>query len=182
MSPASLANAIRVLHEEARHDPLLAETVRLLATETDDPEDPFAKPRAAALRAARAVNRRRQRQSLVSMTEGTVDTSGVIQLIASIRDRKGVDRRRRRGRLLSWKMGRRTLHPTWQFDTRRGITRPGLDRVLAALHEVAPDPQVAHALMSVPREDLDGKTLADLFSRGRIELLERLILAAGDQG
>jgi hypothetical protein len=110
-----------------------------------------------------------------------MDTLQVVDLIASINDRKGVDRRRRRGRLLGWRAGRRTLHPGWQFDRRRGDTRPGLERILAALAEVAPDPSAANTLMTSPREDLDGKTLADLFTAGRIETVVRLILASGDQ-
>jgi hypothetical protein len=62
-----------------------------------------------------------------------------------------------------------------------GDTRPGLERVLAALREVAPDPLAADVLMTTPREDLEGGTLADLFAAGRIETVVRLILASGDQ-
>jgi hypothetical protein len=82
---------------------------------------------------------------------------------------------------MGWRAGRRTLHPEWQFDRRRGDTRPGLERVLAAFREVALDPIGANALMTTPRDDLDGETLADLFARGQIETVVRLILAAGDQ-
>jgi hypothetical protein len=35
--------------------------------------------------------------------------------------------------------------------------------------------------MSTPRDDLDGRTLADLYAAGRVETTLRLILAAGDQ-
>ena len=46
---------------------------------------------------------------------------------------------------------------------------------------MAPDPLVADGLMTVPRADLDGESLADWFARGRTETVVRLILAAGDQ-
>ena len=75
----------------------------------------------------------------------------------------------------------RTLHPAWQFDARRGDTRPGLQAVLAALSEVAPDPHAADALMRARREDLDGRTLADLLAAGQDETVVRLLRAAQDQ-
>ena len=50
-----------------------------------------------------------------------------------------------------------------------------------ALSEVAPDPQAADALMRAPREDLDGRTLADLLASGQIETVLRLVRAARDQ-
>src|SRR5213080_998249 len=108
-------------------------------------------------------------------------TPQVVDLLRSISDRKGVDRRRRRGQLLGWRAGARTLHPAWQFDARRGDTRTGLPAVLEALSEVTPDPQVADALMRAPREDLDGRTLADLLAAGQIETVLRLVRAAQDQ-
>jgi hypothetical protein len=179
--PATLAQAIETLHERARRDEALAETVFLLTGDPDGPDDPFAAVEPAARAAARLVNRRRQRRARVALDEATLDTAAAVRLIDSIADRKGVDRRRQRGQLVGWRRGRRVLHPAWQFDPQRGDTREGLERVLAALHEVAPDPQAAHALMIAPREDLDGATLADLFARGRVELVERLIQGAGDQ-
>jgi len=177
----TLAEAIRVLHQHAEKDSDLAETVRLLAEDADGPDDPLGDPSQAVLGAARLVNERRQRERRAALHNRTLDTAEVIELIESIQDRKGVDRRRRRGSLMGWRTGRRTLHPEWQFDRRRGDTRPGLERVLAALGEVATDPWVADALMTAPREDLDGGTLAELFARGRVETVVRLILASGDQ-
>ncbi|HVS16553.1 MAG TPA: hypothetical protein VMV46_21770 [Thermoanaerobaculia bacterium] len=181
MSSATLAKAIATLHQKARHDEALAETVFLLTGDPDGPEDPFATPEPAALAAARLVDRRRQRRARATLDQAALDTAAAVRLIGSIHDRKGIDRRRQRGQLLGWRQGRRVLHPAWQFDLGRGDTRPGLARVLAALREVAPEPRAAHALMTAPREDLDGATLADLFARDRVELVERLILGAGDQ-
>ena len=175
----SVARAIRVLEERAAFDLELAEAVVFLAGDADGPEDPFGRPAAGVVAAARAVNERRLRQRREGL-DG-LDTAEVVGLIGSISDRKGVDRRRRRGQLLGWRVGTRTLHPAWQFDRRLGDTRPGLTRVLAALAEVTSDAQTADALMTAPRDDLDGRTLADLFAAGRLETALRLIRMAGDQ-
>lgn len=177
----TLPQAIRVLEDKAAEDPALAEAVKFLATASTGPADPFADPGSGVLAAARAVNERRQGQRSLERMQRAVDTGGVVEIITSINDRKGVDRRRHRGQLLGWKVGRATMHPIWQFDRSRGDTRPGLERVLAALRDVTDDPIVADALMSAPRSDLGGATLADLFARGRVETTIRLILSAGDQ-
>jgi hypothetical protein len=177
----TLAEAIRVLRKNAENDAALAETIRLLAEEGDGPDEPFADPGQAVRSVARLVNERRQGERRAALRNQAIDTAGVIELIDSIQDRKGVDRRRRRGTLMGWRAGRRTLHPEWQFDRRRGDTRPGLERVLAACREIAFDPFEADALMTTPRDDLDGGTLAELFARGQIETVVQLILSAGDQ-
>lgn len=177
----TLAEAIRALHKHAENDSTLADTIRLLATQADGPDEPFTDPSRAVRDAARRVNERRQRERRTAFQNRTLDTAEVIELIESIQDRKGVERRRQRGSLLGWRAGRRTLHPEWQFDRRRGDTRQGLDRVLKAPAEVVPNPLVANALRTTPRADLYGGTLADLFAHGQIETVERLILAAGDQ-
>ena len=129
----TLAEAIRALHKHAENDSALADTIRLLAAEADGPDEPFADPSRAVRDAARRVSEKLQRRA--DLQNRTFDTAEVIELIESIQDRKGVDRRRRRGALLGWRVGRRTLHPEWQFDRHRGDTRLGLDRVLAALSE-----------------------------------------------
>ncbi|HSS10898.1 MAG TPA: hypothetical protein VLL25_13500 [Acidimicrobiales bacterium] len=178
---AAVAHAIQVLAERAGDDEALAEAVVFLAEDNGGPEDPFANPGRGVLSAARVVNEHRQRVRRSESFRRALDTAQVVELIGSISDRKGVDRRRRRGQLLGWRSGARTLHPAWQFDRRRGETRSGLGLVLAALAEVCDDPQVADALMSTPRDDLDGLTLADLLAAGRVETVVRLILAAGDQ-
>lgn len=177
----TLAEAIRVLHDRASHDHAVAETVLWLAEDVAGPDDPSAEPPPGLVAMARRVNERRQQRRLEALRARALDTAQVVHLVTSINDRKGVDRRRRRGRLLGWRVGRRTLHPEWQFDRRIGETRLGLERVLTALREAAPDPLAADALMTAPREDLEGGTLADLFVAGRIETVVRLILASGDQ-
>jgi hypothetical protein len=178
---ANVAQAFKLLEERASEDEALAEAVLFLADEVDGPDDPFTVPGAEALAAARVVNQRRQRQHRDSRDAAALDTAHVVALIRSISDRKGVDRRRQRGQLLGWRSGTHTLHPAWQFDRRLGETRPGLGRLLAALAEVTVDPQGADALMTTPRPDLEGRTLADLFAAGRVDTVVRLVLAAGDQ-
>jgi hypothetical protein len=177
----SLAQAIRVLHDRAGDDTALAETVRYLAEVDDGPADPFSDPGPSVMTAAQRVNERRTRHATEARRDHLLDTSGVIDAIASINDRKGVDRRRRRGSLLGWREGRRTLHPDWQIDPGRGDTRPGLGRVLEALREVTDDAVTADALMTAPRPDLDGRALVDLLAAGRIDTVVRLVHSAGDQ-
>lgn len=177
----TLTQAIRVLEDKAADDPALAEALKFLATASTGPADPFADPGRGVLAAARAVNERRQNQQALDRMRRAIDTSDVVEIITSINDRRGVDRRRHRGQLLGWRVGRVTLHPDWQFDRSRGDTRLGLEEVLTALGDVTDDPIAADALMTAPRADLDGATLADLFARGRVETTIRLILSAGDQ-
>jgi hypothetical protein len=178
---AAVARAIRVLEEHTNDDPALAEAVVFLADEAGGFDDPFGTPSLGVLGAARLVNERRQRQRREAAGAAALGTAEVVDLVRSISDRKGVDRRRRRGQLLGWRRGSGTLHPAWQFDPRRGETRPGLPAVLDALSEVAPDPEAADALMTAGREDLEGRTLADLLAAGRVETVVRLVRAAGDQ-
>ena len=177
----TLTQAIRVLEDKATNDEALAEAVRFLAVGSTGPADPFADPGGGVMAAARTVNERRQRRRALDQMQHTVDTSQVVEIIGSINDRRGVDRRRHRGRLLGWRAGRVTLHPDWQFDRRRGETRDGLEEVLAALREVTTDAMAADLLMTTQRSDLGGATLADLFARGRVETVVRLVHASGDQ-
>ena len=102
-------------------------------------------------------------------------------LIESISDRKGVDRRRSRGQLLGVKDSNVLRHPLWQFDLDLGETVPGLPQLLAALTEATPNAAAADALMTTERADLDGRTLAELFREGRVDLVVQLVAMAGDQ-
>ncbi|MHB1712694.1 MAG: hypothetical protein ACYCV7_15065 [Acidimicrobiales bacterium] len=180
MTP-TLAHAFKILEEQTDSDPALAEAVIFLAEEAAGPDDPFADVPDGALRAARLVNERRLRERRGALAFDALDTAGVVAFVRSISDRKGVDRRRRRGQLLGWRSGARTMHPGWQFDPRRGDTRLELPLLLVALAESTPDPEAADALMRAPRDDLGGRSLADLFAAGRIETVIRLVRASEDQ-
>ena len=177
----TMARALKILEERAEDDPDLAEAVLFRDEEAGNGADPFREPPAGALRAARLLNERRLRERQEAAARAALDTAEVVALIRSISDRKGVDRRRQRGQLLAWRVGSRMLHPDWQFDARRGDTRPGLAQVLAALSELTPDAEAADAVMRTPRVDLDGQSLADLFAAGRVETVVRLIRAAAEQ-
>lgn len=173
--------AVKRISKRADEDPDLADTLRYLAEDDLGPADAFEAPSKAVLDAAGRVNRARQADRLRSRQVDALETAEVVRLVAALQDRRGVDRRRRRGQLLGWPSGSRTLHPAWQFDPARGDARPGLAAVIAALGQVTSEPQAADELMRAPRHDLDGRSLADLFATGRVQTVVRLILASADQ-
>lgn len=148
---------------------------------SDDDLDPFARPGAAVLAKARHVNARRHDARMSALAARSLSSAQVVELIGSMSDRRAVDRRRSRGRLLGVKVGNTVLHPDWQFDRRIGETRRGLDRVLKVLAEVAGDPVAADALMTEPRADLDGRSLAEMLADGDADLVVQLLHLAGDQ-
>lgn len=178
MAVPTLERALQRLRSKAEEDEAFAEAVRFLAA--DVVEDPWERPEPPVLEAARTVNRSREEQRRVDFARRALDTADVVELIGSISDRKAVDRRRRRGGLLGLRIGNRTLHPDWQFDRRRGETRAALGRLLEALREVTDDVLIADALMTTPRDDLDGRPIADVFAEGHVDLAIRLVRMAGD--
>lgn len=178
---STLARAIRVLETQTAVDNDLAEAVLFMAADAGGPDDPFGEVAGGVGEAAAVVNARRLAERQEVAAGAALDTAQVVAAVRSLSDRKGVDRRRRRRQLLGWRVGTRTLHPAWQFDRRRGDTRPGLPQLLAALAEVAPDPQAADALMRAPRPELEGRSLADLFAAGQLQTVLRLVRAAAEQ-
>ena len=177
---ATLDRTLERLRRKATGDAALADALELLAAD-DDLDDPFGSVPDSALDAARSINARRRRRHQLALTDRALTTAQVVELIATISDRKAVDRRRRRQRLLGIPHGRTVLHPTWQFDPDRRDVHPGLPEVLDALAQITGDPAAADALMVTPRTDLDGRTLADLLVGGDAGLAARIITTAGDQ-
>lgn len=177
---ATLDRTLERLRRKAADDAALADALELLAAD-DEPDDPFGTVPDNVLDTARSINARRRRRHQLTLAERALTTAQVVELIDTISDRKAVDRRRRRQRLLGVPHGRTVLHPSWQFDPDRGDVHPGLPAVLDALAQITSDPAAADALMVTPRADLDGRTLADLLADGNVDLAVRLIDTAGDQ-
>jgi hypothetical protein len=180
MAAEPIGVVLERLADRARDDDALAETLAFLA-EDDHDGDPFARPSDVILATARQVNARRTGARRGALTADALTTAQVVELIAPISDRRAVDRRRRRGRLLGVKVGNAVWHPAWQFDRRLGHTRPGLVRVLDALAEVTDDPVAAGALMTTPHAELDGRPVADVFADGDVDLAVAVIGLARDQ-
>ncbi len=179
MSGVALDRVLERLREKAERSAEFAEALGHLAA--DDLDDPFGRPPDSALAVARRINRRRQHERAEQLRGRSLTTPQVVELIGSVSNRKAIDRRRKRNRLLGLGVGNETLHPDWQFDHRQRDTREGLERVLAALQEVAADPLDADAIMVTPRQDLGGRSIADVFTDGDVDLAVRLIHLSGDQ-
>lgn len=176
----SVSTVMDRLRARAEDDPAFLDTLEHLASFELD--DPFDVPPAATRRIARDLNQRRQHDRADQLRGRSLTTSEVVDLVGSITDRKAVDRRRHRGTLLGIRgIGRQTLHPRWQFDARRRDTHRGLDRVLEALREVAPDPMDADAIAIAPQPAADGASIADLLADGEVESAVALARLAGDQ-
>lgn len=177
MSVTSVMNRLRARAED---DPAFLETLEHLAS--FELADPFAEPPDATRRLARDLNQSRHEQRAAELRRRSLTTSEVVELVGSITDRKAVDRRRHRGALLGIRgIDRQTLHPRWQFDARRGNTHRGLDRVLQALREAAPDPMDADAIAIAPQPAAGGASIADLLADGNVESAVALARLAGDQ-
>lgn len=177
--PTTLSTAIERIRERAEGDPDFASVVLHLAD--GELADPFKQPDSSVVRLARDLNRDRQLHRAADRHERSLATHQVVALIESISDRKGVDRRRRRGALLGIRVGRDTLHPAWQFDLRRRETWDGLRRILTVLQSVAADDIDVDAIATAPLEEYGGCSIADLLAAGNIAAAERAAALAGDQ-
>lgn len=177
--PISIEAALERIRERAEDDPDFAETLLHLAEE--DLDDPFARVESGVLDVARGLSRRRRFERAEELRRTSLTTPEVVDLLASVSDRKGVDRRRRRGAVLGVRVGRDTYHPAWQFDQRRRDTYEGLPTVLAALREVAVDGVDADAIATAPEASADGRSIAELLAAGEVEAAVAAVRLAGDQ-
>ena len=180
MTTAMIERTLERLRHQAEEHAELAEALEFLA-DAGSSGDPFGMVEDGVMVSVLAIDRRRHGDHRQDLRARSLTTAEVVAIVESISDRKGVDRRRQRGRLLGIKDANVVRHPMWQFDRDLGETRPGLDRVLAALREVSPAPEAADVLMTAPRSDLGGGTLAGLFAGGDVALVVELIHMAGDQ-
>jgi len=93
--------------------------------------------------------------------------------------RQGVDKRRRAGRLLGLRIGRRGYaYPSWQFSE-AGVL-PGLEEVLRDLRDHDPWIQVGFLLNGNTR--LGGASPLAELRRGHLEVVRRAARAYGEQG
>ena len=175
----TLDAALDRIRARAEGDPEFASAVRAMAD--DGVVDPFAPPGAAVVQAARSVNRRRQATRDAALRDLSFTTPQVVDLLVSVADRKGVDRRRRRGSLIGIRSGRDTLHPAWQFDPRRRDTWVGLAQVVAALRSVSEDAIELHAIATAPGASVDGRSIAELLAAGEVDGAVSAARMAGDQ-
>ena len=180
MSMRGMGTILERLADHAERDDDFAEALAFLADEEFD-HDPFARPPEQVLATARRMNTSRIDEQRRALARDSLTTAEVVELIPSISDRKAVDRRRSRGHLLGVKVGNRVYHPTWQFARERGDTRSGLPAVLEALAMATNGPIAAHALMTAPQPELDGRTLAEVLADGDVEQTIAVIRVAGDQ-
>ncbi len=175
----TLERAIDKIKERAADDPEFADAVVQFAS--DKVTDPFAPLAPAMLEVAQELNRQRQRTRADELREESLSTAQVVECLASVNDRKGVDRRRKRGTLLGIRIGRDTFHPQWQFDRRRRETWPGLADVLATLRTVTGDDLDAHAIAIAPGAAVDDRSIAQLLASGDAEAAVQAARLAGDQ-
>lgn len=175
----SLNAVMEQLRARAESDPAFADTLHHLVK--SDLEDPYGTAPDDLRGFARQVNRGRQADRIEELRARSLTSSEVVDLLATVSDRKGVDRRRHRGTLLGIRDGNRTLHPDWQFDRRRRETHEGLGEVLGALREVAGDELDADAIAVASRDEFGGASVADLLADGDVDGAVRLAYHAGDQ-
>lgn len=176
----SLTAVVERLRSRAEDDPSFAETLEFLADAEVD--DPFTTPPDGVRALARDLNARRQADRTAGLRERSLTTSEVVELVASINDRKGVDRRRHRGALLGIRgIGRQVMHPSWQFDRRRRDTHKGLADVIEVLLDVAGDEIEADAIATAAQPDGGGDSIADFLASGDVSVAVRLARLAGDQ-
>ena len=155
---------------EARRDP---ERVRpVLQVLVGDKPD-----REGGLReVASALNEARRESVLAGFRAGSLTADAVRQLLG-LGSRQAVHQLRQRGRLVGRTLGNSTWFPAWQFAG--GALRPNLPALLQRLTGFSTDAVAADRIMRVPREELDGRSLAEALDDPRaIEtawvLLDRL--------
>jgi hypothetical protein len=131
-------------------------------------ENPLARARLRGLDA---------RTRLLEAEGGPLTVDEVARLLRITR--QAVDKRRRVGRLLGLRTGRRGYaYPSWQFSNEGMLS--GLEEVLADLHGHDPWTQVGFFLNGNVR--LGGKTPLAELRRGHVEAVRRAARVYGEQG
>ncbi len=131
-------------------------------------DDPLAPARARGLRA---------RAQLLEAEGGTFTAEEVAGLLGLTR--QAVDKRRRAGRLLALRVGRRGYaYPAWQFG-QDGVL-PGFEAVLADLRDHDPWARVGFFLNG--NHYLDGASPLTELRRGNVAAVQRAARNYGEQG
>ena len=179
--PSDLASVLERIRQRAERDPVFAESLSALVVPAAT--DPFNDDGVSGEERAqvRAMNQQRQAEQLERLRARSLPTPDVVELLPTVSDRKGVDRRRKRGTLLGIRHGNQVLHPRWQFDIAGRKTWDGLARVLAALRAVSEDPVVQDAVAVNPHPDAGGTSVTEVLAAGEVERAVELIGLAGDQ-
>lgn len=107
---------------------------------------------------ASVLNEARGESVLAEFRAGSLTADGVRQLLG-LRSRQAVHQLRQRGRLLGRTLGNTTWFPGWQFAG--GAIRPDLPGVLDRLRRFSTDAVAADRVMRLPREELDGRSIAE---------------------
>lgn len=159
------------LHDEldaaASRDPAVRHTLELIAGYREQPAHSV-QPVARKLNAARGAE---LREAFIA----DAYTSRQVAELLDVADHRAVAGRRSRHTLLGWTIGNETYHPTWQFTDTGPV--PGLGAVVKALTALTSSPLAADRLMRRRRDDLDGRSLAELLAEGNSGLVVRLITA-----
>lgn len=107
---------------------------------------------------ARVVGDQRSRMAVQEFMQGSLVTRQAAEQLG-VSSPQAVHQLRARGRLLGRTIGNQTYWPAWQF-TGAGL-RDDLGDVLADVTAFTTDALAADRIMRLPREDLDGRSIAE---------------------
>lgn len=143
----------------------------------DDPPDvPM-----STLRSMNAALRARQLDDAVAAAASAQE---VVGLLASVNDRRGVQSRAARGRLLSFKAndGRSAMYPRWQFDPVAKETIPDIERwIEACATRFAGDVVAFDHFVRAEQARLGGQSIAGLLTSRRWDAAYAVAIAVRDQ-
>lgn len=149
--------------------------------ESDRGDDPFGDVSPEVWAAVEHVSRERDEEYRTWVERTTWTTAEVVDFLASVNDRKGVDRRRKRGQLIGFRWGSTTRHPIWQFDPVTRDVWDGLALVIDAMHEGGSDGETMHLIGSSPSYDAGDLSIGALLEAGRVDTAVAVAHLSGDQ-
>jgi hypothetical protein len=124
------------------------------------------------------MNTQRLQGILVEFKKGSWATDDVLREVTRFRTRQAIHALRKRGRLLGRTIGNATWFPRWQFLD--GDVRPDLGDILESLLRFSTDAVAADRVMRLPRDELEGRSIAESLNRASDQRLAwRLLEAVG---